>query len=233
MTYLKIPGNFIFKKLKKYFSILFFIAISIIVPVHLCAQTDTVINGKRYKMIDDDKTNSSKKHITPLDSTFVIHNKKFKYYNNWLTAGAGWQQNLTYKRNLGFSGGLDYNFHVKQHYFQLGTNITGEKFGFYNNYQLHLGYGKRFEDKDLHVAAFAGVSYSSGRGKVDSIYVRAYSQPGLYVQAEVVLKIAYDVGIGASLFADWNAEQAMTGFRFIVYFSSAYKGKFNDQYLGK
>ena len=59
-----------------------------------------------------------KKHIPPSDSTFVLKNKKLSYYNNWLTVGAGLNQNLTYKRKAGFSGGLDFNFHIKQHYFQ-------------------------------------------------------------------------------------------------------------------
>jgi len=213
--------------LKKHLSILLFIAFSSIV----FAQTDTIINGKRYKAVKE--TTKAGKHIIPLDSTFVIHNKKFRYYNNWLTGGAGWQQNLTYKRNLGFTGGIDYNFHVKQYYFQLGTNITGEKFGFYNNYQFHFGYGERFEDKDFHFAGFVGLSYSSGRSKIDSVYIRPYSQPGLYIQGEVVKKITYDVGIGVSLFGDWNQEQAMIGMRFILYFSGAYRGKNNDQYLGK
>jgi hypothetical protein len=216
--------------MKKYFSLLFFITISFIAS--LSAQTDTVINGKRYKIVEDTKiVNGIKEHVIPLDSTFLIKNKKFKYYNNWLTLGGGWQQNLTYKRNLGFTGGLDYNFHIKQRYFQLGTNISGLHFGFYNNYQFHLGYGFRFEDKVIHYAAFGGISYSTGYGKVDSVYTRKFSQPGIYVQGEMIKKVAYDVGLGGSVFADWNQEQIIVGFRLILYFSGAYKGKqSNDPY---
>ncbi|MGQ0828191.1 MAG: hypothetical protein ACT4ON_07340 [Bacteroidota bacterium] len=212
--------------MKQYFSILFFIIISFIA----FAQTDTLINGKRYKIVDEKKADgASKKKYFPLDSIFVIDNKKFKYFNNWLTVGGGWQQNLTYDRPLGFTGGLDFNFHIKQHYFQAGTNITGVKFGFYNNYQLHLGYGKRFEDRAIHAAGFVGLSYSSGRKKIDSVYIQPFSEPGIYLQGEVVVKITYDVGIGVSLFADMNQEQSMMGLRFILYFSGAYKGKKNNQ----
>jgi len=185
-----------------------------------------VINGVHYKAVPEN-TNVSKpkRHYAPLDSEFVIENKRLKYYNSWVTGGAGAQQNLSYKRALGFAGGLDFNFHIKQHYFQLGTEITGEKFGFYSNYQFHLGYGKRFEDKDIHFAGFVGPSYSSGFGKVDSVYTRKYAQVGAYVQIEIVKKITYDVGIGASFFADWNQEQTLIGLRAILYFSGAYKGK--------
>ncbi|MCE9538563.1 MAG: hypothetical protein K8R85_05015, partial [Bacteroidetes bacterium] len=104
----------------------------------------------------------------------------------------------------------------------------------YNNYQLHLGYGKRFEDKDFHFAAFLGVSYSTGNQVTlfDSTkYVkRTFNQPGLYIQGEIIKKITYDVGMGASLFIDWNQEQSMVGLRFILYFSGAYTGKKNKDY---
>ena len=208
--------------MKKNFSIIFLIAV-LCVTNTVIAQTDTVINGKRYKAIEEVK--AGKKHHPPTDSMFVYNNKKLKYYNNWLTVGAGIQQNLTYKLKMGFAGGVDFNFHIKHHYFQLGTVITGEKFGFYNNYQLHLGYGKRFEDPSYHFAGFVGLSYSSGYSKVDSIYSNHYSKPGIYFQGEVIKKITYDVGIGAALFADLNQEQAIIGVRAVVYFSGAYKGK--------
>lgn len=211
---------------------------------HISAQTDTskasdeiIINGKRYKAVDDKKKAEavkSKKTTKSPDSIFVVDNKKFQYYNNWLTIGGGGQQNLSYKRELGFAGGLDFNFHIKKNYFQAGTLLSGERFGSYNNYQLHLGYGKRFEDKDYHFAAFLGVSYSSGNQVtlIDTTkYIkRTFNQPGLYIQGEVVKKITYDVGMGASLFIDWNQEQSMIGLRFILYFSGAYTGKKNKDF---
>jgi hypothetical protein len=231
--------------LKKKFFILFLSCVATILgATHICAQTDTsktsdeiIINGKRYKAVDDKKKTEavkSKKATKSPDSIFVVDNKKFQYYNNWLTIGGGGQQNLSYKRELGFAGGLDFNFHIKKNYFQAGTLLSGERFGSYNNYQLHLGYGKRFEDKDYHFAAFLGVSYSTGNQitMLDSTkYVkRTFNQPGLYIQGEIIKKITYDVGMGASLFIDWNQEQSMIGLRFILYFSGAYTGKKNKDY---
>lgn len=225
--------------MKKNFFILFIFTLS--TTASLLAQTDTIINGKRYTAIDEPKkevekqpeTIKKKKHVIPVDSTFILDGKKLKFYNSWLTAGAGIQQNLTYKRTYGFSGGVDFQFHIKQQYFQLGTLITGEKFGFYDNYQFHLGYGRRFEDKSLHAAAFIGISYATGYAKVDSSghYERAFKEPGIYIEGQVVKKVTYDVGIGASIFADWNSEQAIAGGRLIIYFSGAYKGKYEDKQL--
>ncbi len=229
--------------MKKKSTILFFLAVIFIVPLCLFAQTDTsgtageiLINGKRYKAVDEKKAEivkSRKKTVQP-DSIFIINNKKFQYYNNWITGGLGGQQNLTYKRELGFAGGLDFNFHVKHNYFQAGVLLSGVRFGSYTNYQFHSGYGKRFEDKDYHFAAFIGVSYSTGTTitQIDSAkYSRkTYSEPGLYIQGEVIKKITYDVGIGVCMFADWNQEQSMIGLRFILYFSGAYLGKKNKEY---
>lgn len=218
----------ILEKLKKYLSILFFTAIYFI-ATSLSAQTDTIINGKHYKTVDETVNSKSKKYHPPTDSMFVLDNKKLKYYNNWLSGGAGVQQNLTYQRKPGFTGGINFNFHIKYYYFQMGLEINGEQFGYYSNYQFHGGYGKRLEDKDIHLAGFAGISYSTGYGKVgDTTYTRPYNEPGVYAQIEIVKKIAYDVGIGASIFADWNQEQTIIGARVILYFSDAYKGKKND-----
>lgn len=222
--------------MKKKLTILFFIIIGIFISFNAASQTDTVkgkdeiiINGKHYKAVDEKKENvdiKTKKRQIPLDSEFVIKNNRFRYYNNWLTIGGGLQQNMTYKRSLGFAGGVDFNFHIKQHYLQTGILITGENLNFLTNYQFHLGYAKRFEDKDVQFVIAIGPTYSTGYAKVgDSIYTRHYSEPGLYLQGDVVKKIKYDVGIGASLFVDWNQEQTMIGLRFILYFSGSYKGK--------
>jgi hypothetical protein len=205
---------------------------------HASAQTDStqaidevIINGKHYKAIDDKKIeyNQNKKRLIPLDSEWVEKNKRFRYYNNWLTLGAGVQQNLTYKRSLGFVGGINFNFHIKRNYFQTGLEITGEKFGYYNNYQVHAGYVRRWEDKDYQFSAAAGLSYSKGFQVTNSdsanYATRSFNQPGLYIAGEVIKKVAFDVGLGAMLFADLNQEQSIIGFRFLVYFSGSYKGK--------
>ncbi len=211
-------------------------------PQCISAQEDTIetpdeviINGKHYKAVDDTKKQTAKKKKpTPLDSSFVVDNKKFQYYNNWLSFGGGVQQNLTYGRPLGFAGGVDLNFHIKRHYLQAGALITGKRFASYNNYQIHIGYAKRFEDKDFHFSAATGISYSGGFQvePLDSVRTinRHYKEPGWYIQGEVIKKITYDVGIGACLFADWNKEQSMMGIRFTLYFSGAYTGKKYKRY---
>lgn len=222
--------------MKKNFTILFFTIIGILISLNSSAQTDTIkgkdeiiINGKHYKAVEEKKGTAeikNRKRQIPIDSEFVIKNNRFRYYNNWLTIGGGLQQNLSYKRSLGFAGGVDFNFHIQQHYVQTGILITGENFNFLTNYQFHAGYAKRFEDKDVQFVIAIGPAFSTGYAKVgDSVYTRHYSEPGIYLQGDIVKKIKYDVGFGASLFADWNQEQTMVGLRFILYFSGSYRGK--------
>ena len=217
--------------MKTKFSLLLIIVAGFCFPLSLSAQKDTVINGIHYKADKNKNPEFTKTHkrLTPIDSEFVINNKKFRYYNKWFTIGGGAHQNVTYARELGFAGGADLNFHIKRNYYQTGLEITGVSYNFYTNYQFHFGYGWRFEDRDVHFAAFVGPSYSTGMGltpgDTSNIYNRKYSHVGLYLQTEIVKKIAFDVGIGASLFADWNQEQTIVGFRGILYFSGSYRGE--------
>ncbi len=235
--------------MKQSLLILLYIALSLTTPLVSFSQTDSletldtleapeevIINGKHYKAVEENKkvTAKSPTKTPPRDSIFVVDNNKFQYINNWFCFGGGVQQNLTYKRPLGFVGGADLNFHIKRNYFQVGALITGRSFAHYNNYQIHFGYAKRFEDHDYHFAAAAGISYSAGFqtiiiDSVTSTY-RSYDRAGLYIQGEVIKKVTYDVGLGVCLFADWNKEQSMIGLKFLMYFSGAYTGKKQRQY---
>jgi len=211
--------------LKKLFSILFFVWF-VCIANSAFTQTDTIINGKKYTLVESkkDSTVKNKKRLPPLDSTFIYKDKKYKYYNNWLSGGAGIQQNFSIGKPPGFILGVDYNFHIKYNYYQLGLNFTGEEYGRYNNYQFHLGYGKRIENAKYQFAGFAGLSYSMGyhATEIDSvIHVRTYKQPGLYMQVEAIKKITYDVGVGAMLFADVNTEQTIAGAKIILFFAGS------------
>jgi hypothetical protein len=63
--------------LKKHFSIFTFIVISFIASSAF-SQTDTVINGKRYQIVEETKavdvssTDKKKRKSPPVDSTFIL-----------------------------------------------------------------------------------------------------------------------------------------------------------------
>lgn len=156
----------------------------------------------------------------------VIDGKRFKVYNNWLSGGAGVGYNSKVPQ-LQFVGQVDFNFHIKGNYFQLGLILAGDEFGDYNNSIFHAGYGKRKETRYYNLSAFGGLSFTKGFNKYGSVYDvnNPYKEPGLYFNAQAIKKVSYDVGIGLGFVADVNMKRSLAGVTAIVYFSGAYKGK--------
>ena len=155
----------------------------------------------------------------------IIKDNVFKKYSNWLSGGAGIANNNHFV-NSQFTGGVDYNFHIEKKYFQLGLFLSGDQYGSYNNYQFHLCYGKRVESGSINFSYFGGLSYSIFFKRQGSIYESLYlSDIGLYVNAEYILKIVYDVGIGVGAFADLNGYQSIIGTKIDLFFCGSYKGK--------
>jgi hypothetical protein len=156
----------------------------------------------------------------------IIKGNKFKYYNNWISAGAGYSDNFT-RYGQEFTLGADYNFHIRMEYFQLGFYFNGERFGEYNNYNYHAGYGRRIENNAFNFSAFAGLAVSTGYKKKNDIFNTdlTYTQLGLYTCVQAIKKLTYDTGIGISVFYDINPYQNIGGARLDIYFSGAYKGK--------
>src|ERR1043166_1718557 len=105
------------------------------------------------------------------DKTIIYKNGKFKVYNNWISGGAGEAYNFTHYGKQ-FTLGLDYNFHIKQEYLQLGLFFMGDRFGSYNDYNYHLAYGRRIENNSINFAWFAGLAYSTGYKKINGLFSR-------------------------------------------------------------
>jgi hypothetical protein len=166
-----------------------------------------------------------KKDLPDLKQEVVINKKRFKVYNNWLSGGGGAGYN-TQIPQLQFIGQLDYNFHLKHNYFQLGLVLSGDEFGSYNNYNFHGGYGKRIENAKINFSVFGGLSYTQGYYKEGKTYKDdPYKEAGLYLNTQLIKKITYDVGLGIGAIADYNGKRFLGGLTAVVYFSGAYKGK--------
>ncbi len=169
----------------------------------------------------------AQKPTTPDDDfkkEIVYQNKKYRVYNNWLNAGAGpsYNSNIPHAQ---FSLVVDYNFHIKKEYFQFGILLSGDDFGNYNNVQAHVCYAKRKETEKYNFAAFLGPSYTSGNMYLDSTYSKkAFKEVGIYAEVQFIGKIKYDLGLGPSLFADYNSKRTIVGIKLDLYFSGAFKG---------
>ena len=183
------------------------------VPVAILLSSAPLFSQKRDSIYDPQKQ-------------VIIKGNKFKVYNNWISAGAGYSDNFT-RYGQEFTLGADYNFHIKMEYFQLGFYFNGARFGEYNNYNYHAGYGRRIENRVFNLSAFAGLAVSTGYKKKNDIFNTdlTYTAPGLYTCIQFVKKLTYDTGLGLSLFYDINPYQNIGGARLDIYFSGAYKGK--------
>lgn len=154
--------------------------------------------------------------------------KRYRLFNNYLTAGGGRCYN-SYIENTNLNIGVDFNYHIKQIYFQSGLFLAGNYFGNYNHVQLHSAIGKRFEMQKFNMAGYLGPSYSFiNRLFVDTalnqVYAKVLTPLGLHAAVQFTYKFKYDVGIGISLFGDINNKQSVYGLRLELYFSGAYLG---------
>ena len=123
---------------------------------------------------------------------------------------------------------LDFHFHIRREYFQFGFAISGYKFLENNKTQLRLGYGYRIETNKFNVAFFGGPTLFYGvygvqdtGSKYKPIFI---SGVGGYACAQATTKLAYDIGIGAELFAELNYKERIIGVKLFLYFSGAYRG---------
>jgi hypothetical protein len=154
--------------------------------------------------------------------------KRYRVFNNYLTAGGGTCYN-SYIQNTNLNIGVDFNYHIRQVYFQSGVFLAGPQFGNYSHLQLHTAVGKRFELNKFNMAGYLGPSMSFiNRPIIDTannqIRSRTLQPFGFHAAVQFTYKFKYDVGIGVSLFSDINKEQSVYGLRVELFFSGAFLG---------
>ena len=154
--------------------------------------------------------------------------KRYRVFNNYLTAGGGTCYN-SYIQNTNLNIGVDFNYHIRQIYFQSGIFLAGPQFGNYSHLQLHTAVGKRFELNKFNMAGYLGPSMSFiNRPIIDTaanqIRSRTLQPFGFHAAVQFTYKVKYDVGIGVCLYSDINKEQSVYGLRIELFFSGAFLG---------
>ena len=156
----------------------------------------------------------------------VLQNKRYRIYNNYLTAGAGKCFNSGWKE-IDLCTAFDFNFHLQKKYFQIGGTLVGPALWNNNCLQVHAGWGYRFERCNYQLAAYGGLSFSSGYylQQTDTVTNKIkMSAVGVYAALQCFYKLKFDYGIGVSAFFDINAVQTLTGVKLELFFSGAYRG---------
>jgi hypothetical protein len=182
-------------------------------------------SGKKAKMdsaakkAKRDSSYNKKKEI-------IVNGKRFRVYNDWMNMGVGEGFNSALPTTQSILD-VDFHFHITDKYFQLGTFLSGDRFLSFNNYNIHGCFGLRREDAKVNKFICLGPSYSWGFPYLGggNYSEGSYHAVGVYAEGEWIFKVAYDLGIGVSAFADWNSRQTVGGLRLDLYFSGAYRGE--------
>ena len=158
----------------------------------------------------------------------IINNDKlYRKYNNYLTLGPGFLRS-SIRTDVSKAIGVDFHFHIKREYFQIGVLMSGDQFTGNNNVQGHFGYGIRKEKNKSNLALFGGITYYTGVLTIaDTTYgiiPKYYQGLGFYAAGQAITKISYDIGFGAEVFAEFSQQQSVAGIKFILFFSGAYMG---------
>lgn len=158
----------------------------------------------------------------------VIDYKRFRVYNNWVSGGGGIALN-TANPYAQLVVAVNYNFHITRHYFRLGTMVSGDNFGMWNNVQGHAAWiPYRKETTKYNLAMMAGPSYCTGYKYIRPPHIydelHPYTEWGGYAEIQYIRKIFYDVGVGGAFFVNVNAKNTIIGIRADIYLSGAFKG---------
>lgn len=161
-----------------------------------------------------------------------LDGKKYRIYSNYVTAGAGKAYNSLWE-DLLFVPAVDFNFHIRKAYFQMGGLLQGQSFGNNQQIQMHGCAGYHYESYKYFWAAYGGLAYDHGyypytykdaAGKDSVKTLKTISEVGLYVAVQAFYKLKFDYGFGLTAFADVNQKQSSFGLRFELFFSGAYRG---------
>jgi hypothetical protein len=156
----------------------------------------------------------------------VVGDKRYRVYNNWVCFGIGPAYHSENPRTQ-FSLGLDFQFHIKKAYFNVGGAVSGDEFGLWNNFSGHIGYVPwRKETDKKNMAVLVGPSYSQGytfiyAGHYDS---KRWNRVGVHAEFQYTMKLQYAVGVGPTFFIDVNDKRTLVGLRLDGYLSGAYRG---------
>ncbi|HTL83250.1 MAG TPA: hypothetical protein VL651_16160 [Bacteroidia bacterium] len=157
----------------------------------------------------------------------IVGDKKYRVWDNYVTFGVG-SCLLTNNPYFQLAFGIDFNFHIKQIYFNGGGLVSGQSYGLWNNENVHMGYIPiRHQNEKYSYAIVLDASYSSQRRFAyppDVYIVNPLRQFGFYTEFQFDKKIDYSTGYGACFFMDLTPKNQIFGLRIDGYLSGGYRG---------
>ncbi len=165
----------------------------------------------------------------------VLKNHIYRQNASYVTFGygAGWSfQEGAIEQNMAVS----YQHFIKKFGLQIGYHSSSDRQTWWNSDQklndLFLGVGKRWEGNNFNFAVFGGPSLAYGRytwwdEANQKTWVHYFSTLGLRTEVLLTYKIAYDIGLGLSVYGSMNKEYSVTGAQIHMFFSTAFVRNYN------
>jgi hypothetical protein len=167
------------------------------------------------------------------DTTIVLGKGRVVYKNRIYRQNASYLT-MGYGAGFGFeSKMIEQNMTISYHHFikqiglQLGYHSSSDTKIWWRSYQklndLYLGVGKRWETSRYNFSVFGGPSWSYGSFWItkDSTY-HSFHTPGFHAEAQATYKIAYDIGVGLSVYGSINSQYSVVGAQVHLFFSTAF-----------
>jgi hypothetical protein len=181
-----------------------------------------------------------KKIVESPDTTMVIGKGRIVYQHriyrenaSYLTlgygAGTGNRSAGTIEQNMTIA----YQHFINKFGLQVGYHASSnQKIWFRSDQKLNelcLGLGRRWEDARYNFAVYGGPAYSYGSYMVDVVvdslpkkFPYRFKTLGFHTEVQATYKIAYDLGIGLSLYASINRQYTVVGAQIHLFFSTAF-----------
>jgi hypothetical protein len=191
------------------------------------------------------ETEKKKRTAETADSTIVLGKGRIVYQDKIYRLNAPFLT-LAYGAGYGFeSKAIEQNMSVSYHYFikrvglQIGYHSSSDTKIWWRSNQklndLYLGIGKRWENTRFDFSVFGGPSYAYGSflvpitdtAGVVKEYPNRFKTLCYHTEVNLTYKIAYDIGIGLTLYASLNEKYSVAGAQINLYFSSAFVRNYN------
>jgi hypothetical protein len=204
----------------------FLLPLSFLISFALTGQEEPV--KKKSKETADSTIVLSKGRIVHKDR---IYRQNAPYLTAAYGAGYGFESEMV-EQNMT----LSFQYFFKKIGLQLGYHSSSDTKIWWRSYQklndLYLGVGKRWEGTRYNFSIFGGPAYAYG-SYIDWNEARqkewayGFSTGGLHADLQATYKIAYDIGVGLSVYGSLNRYYSAAGAQVHLYFSTAFVRNYN------
>ncbi len=167
-----------------------------------------------------------------------IYRQNAPYLSMAYGAGFGFEPKVEGQNTIEQNMTISYQHFINKIGLQMGYHASSDiKVWWRSDVKLNdifLGIGKRWESPRYNFSVFGGPGYAYGSyifTITDSLgehkYPYRFKTLGFHAEAQATYKIAYDMGIGLSLYGSVNRDYSVVGAQIHLFFSTAFVRNYN------